>query len=210
MRVTELAEAIKLEVGQFEVDFGELSTLQYSKILQNQVAPIISKHIPYTQHRSIEASASPYVFTSDIPDWVSTVDPIDLISASSVLRHELRLHRDVAATVTKPTFLWTYKNPNLYLEYGGTFNVLTVHKLTLEDASPDDFEILNMDDKAIPYVIQLMAGYVLVALGRNRRLGKLTELPFELDSTDLVSEGREQVDKAKEEISKVDKWWLSV
>lgn len=215
MLLSELIENIKMEVGQFEIDFDELTNDQYSKILLNQVSPIVNKNIPYTMFRRIEISASPYTFTSDIPEWVAEVNPIDMLNIGNLTR---RLYEEGSGVniygrsedTTIPSFLWEYDKVNgkLYLDHTGIFNIKSVHKMALQDQSPDDYEILYLDENAVPHMLNLMSGYVLKAMGRNRRVATLQELPFTLDGDQLVSEGIEQIREAKEEIGKYAKWEL--
>lgn len=210
MKLSELIEDVKLEAGQKLVDLEELDMATYKRILEDRVRPVITKHIPYTRHVLVDITASPYVYTEDIPEWISEVSPVQILSVASVLS-TYGFGRSIAEAINKPTFLWHYEKPKLYVEFTGNHNVLSCHGLTLTAISgEDDYEINFMEDKALPYVISFTAGYAMIGMGRGRRAATLTDLLFQLDGDNLAHEGKALIEDTLKQVSSAAQWWLSV
>mgnify|MGYP001573297339 CR=1 FL=1 len=210
MKLSELIANVKIRVGQYDIDLEELDVAAYKMIVEDQSSEFVAKYLPHEIRRRIVINTSPYVFTTDIPLWISEVIPVEIYSASSML-HSYGLGLNIAEATTRQTFLWEYESPNLYVEFTGNFSTLSLHRITLTQISgEDDYEINFLDDKAKPYLIEDVAGRAMQALGRGRRSAKITDLTFELDGDAIVSEGVELVNTNLEKMQAVSKWLLAV
>jgi hypothetical protein len=214
MKLSELIEVIKIDSAQFEIDFEELSDVRYKKIFEKRVIPIIGKHKPYTVYQRISVTSSPYTFTTaeGIPDWISEFIPLNTLSASGTLSSfglEAPHNIDIS-DIDKPMFLWRYNSPDLYVHYNGEFNVLKVFKPVIESDGAEDYDITYLKSNIEDSVIDLMTGYVLVAIGRNRRLARMTDLTIELDAESLVTEGLELIRETKESIKNSNDFHLAL
>lgn len=210
MKISELMDAVRTSSGQKFIDFEEFTDVDYKRLIELRVLPYISKHKPLVEMKSISISTSPYIFSSaeGIPDWIHRVDPIayntQILTTISALRQPF-------PDINKPSLLFEYNKPNLYIEMNGDFLVRKcTHAFLTEDDDQMDWTISKLDDAAIPMLIDLTLGYVLVAIGRSRRSATLTELPFTFDAAELVSEGEEIIAGVKESVGELNKWWLAV
>ena len=206
----ELKKLVDIASGQFQTAIVSLPDLDLKLLVESQVLPVIGAHLPLTKKFQITVSGSPHTFTTDIPDWIPVVDPVDITSPSSVfgqLYSSSRLRRKTQG-IAKPTFLWEYEKPTLYIEYNGEVIIKGAYKSILVDDGASDYDITNIDESTKPHLINLTTGYVMVALGGDERKVRLTELPIELDGEQMVSDGKELIEKTLEAITKNNKWYL--
>lgn len=211
MTVVELIDIVQTESGQKFLDFGEFNIdPDYKDLVEKNVLPVISKHKPKEERVQIAINASPYTFTvaEKIPDWISRVDPLG--GGGAALSAAMILSPTNTYGVKKPTLFHRYDKPDLFIEKSGSFHVWKCFNMWLEEAPAGTFTIKELDDSRIPDLVKLTLGHTLVAIGRSRRAATLTELPFDFDAAELVSEGLEMIATFEDNIAETNKWWLAV
>lgn len=220
MDLDELIEVIKVESGQYEIDLDELDPAKYKLLLKRKVLPVINRYMPYTVDTVIVVSASPYTYiTTDIPEWLSNVIPIGNVSTSNIiLTGNLRMGRYESGAslglplgdISKPTFLWNYQKPKLYIEHLGDMLATECYKAKLTETDTETFSIDLLKEDALPYMIDLLLGYIMVAVGRARRAVTLNDLPIIFDTDTLVSEGQQLILETKEDIKQNSDFELAI
>lgn len=211
MKLSELIEMVKLNAGQSEIDLGELKFDDYRKIVEKQVAPFVSKHKPFSNDVSLSISSSPYTFTAPIPKWISEVHPINNLSPVNVAATLGLGKAGDLEDIRKPTFLWEYVKPKLYVQYTGDMLVKACYNIeVVADGTGNDYDINYLDGGAESNLIDLATGYAMRSIGRNRRNATLEELPVSFSADDLVSEGEELIKEAKGSLQSGNRWWMAV
>lgn len=212
MTLLELIDTVKTQSGQKQLDFNELTTTDYKNIVERQSAPLISRYLPFEKHIRIQVGSSPFTFTDpDIPEWISRVDPLDVVIPTGGGLLIKALSSMGQSDITKPSLFSKYDKPNLFIESSGSFLVKALFKMSLEPSPtiPGDFDIFQLDEHAVPYLTDLVLAYTLISIGRGRRAVTLEPLPFEFDSPSLVSEGLDLLRETKELLQQKSKFWLS-
>lgn len=197
------------KMGQFQLPNLEISQNDWLDLLTYEILPFVGEYLPIEKKLNVTISQTPYEFITDIPTWISSVTSIDVTGFTQTYYSRFR-RLDLG--IKKPTLLWEYKNPKLYLEYTGKFQIIGHYKVVLKQEQPSgNWYIENINYEDLPKFIELMTGYTLVSIGKARRGFVLPELPIEIDAVDLVSEGNEIIERTKERIrSSGSKWWLSI
>ena len=74
----------------------------------------------------------------------------------------------------------------------------------------EDYDITLLNDDAEPYVISLLAGHAMVALGRGRRSAKILDLPIEMDTDALIAEGQELIRETLDAVQQNNAFYLAL
>jgi hypothetical protein len=214
MLLSELVELVKIESGQHEMDLSELAVEKYKLILEKRVLPVLNKHMPYSTDVNIDIVASPYIFTTavdtNIPTWISRIVPVGNVSATNIILRGSAQHYPLG-DIVKSTFLWNYDAPpKLYLEYTGDMLVTACYNASLVVTDDEDYNITLFNEDAEQYMISLLAGHAMVALGRGRRSAKILDLPIEMDTDALIAEGQELIRETLDEIKQNNAFYLAL
>ena len=198
----ELVTTAKALAGMTRIDLGELTAKEFYLITKNKVMPFVGKHIPTVVSKEINIAASPYLFTTEIPDWISRVVPLDITPINMNLHTIFGMNPNQPKDIAKPQFLTKYERPKLYVENPGRFLVECCYTPTIvlkDGGDPKkltDYEFTAMDDDAEEHIYKLFQGYMMQAVGFDRRTATLTDLPIELDADGLISDGKDLVEEA--------------
>lgn len=210
MTVLDLYEEIKLETGQYVLDFIDYDVTTFKKILERKVFPEFGRYLPFVERQRIVVQKSPYIFQVRIPEWISELKPLDIYASSNILT-QLNLVSRLTLDIAKPIFLWKYENPNLYTMYSSSCEAVCCFTIKLEDIPnvTDDWNIIDWDEHRKNDLIDLAAGHTLLAIGRARRSVQIEGLPLRLDWSELIADGEKLVSETMERIRRTDKWWLA-
>jgi hypothetical protein len=207
MNVNELRELIILEHGQYIPDDIEISLADLNKILARHVLTVIGKYRPMRRVKNIyfQTGTEPYIFTSDIPDWVSDVAIVMTSQTNTITGVIPQMFRQ-----ENRSRLWLYDKPRLYSFMFGQISVQACYYPKLVQESGDLYVINDLDDKAQQFLVDLTAGYLLLSIGRARRTVNFGEFPVVTDANELVAEGQRLIDITMQELKNQNAFWLAV
>lgn len=208
--IAELKRLTNIKAGQWQTVLSDLPNDDFLLIVKHEVLPLIGAQYPLVRLQQVHVTGNPFTFITDIPDWIYRVEPANVISPSTTLKmlDPYYLSR-IAGDVAKPTFLWEYAKPKLFLEYTGKLEIKGVYKPVLVDDESDDWDITELDEKIIPILIRLATGHAMIALGSDERKARLTELDLQFDGSEMITEGNDMIKEATEELERKNKWWLA-
>lgn len=213
MKLSELKSLADIKSGQWQVLISDLTLATHFKaVVEYEVLPLFGRYIPIVTERQINFTGQIYTYAAeDAPDWITHVGLTNVLSPNFAL-HNIKAFRGdkESRETTKPTFIWKYENPKLFVEYGGKMVVKECRNPVLVADGGGDWDINNFDARFAPELAMLTAGHVMVAVGNDESHAKLAGLPIELNGEGLVSDGKELIELAKEEIREKGKWWLAV
>lgn len=129
-------------------------------------------------------------------------------------------------TIDPQQFLWNYidnwvdpdgvdSGPILVCSQMGKVHVTAIYgysyKIT-RDANKKviDVDIPELDELQIPPLWDILMARFISAVGRSRRAFTYTDLPVTTDAADLVREGQELYEKAREGLYNRSDWWKGV
>jgi len=222
--LTELIDLVMIESGEFIL--GDLSNtlLDTDKFwkMTKRVLKTYDQYRTFTATRNVTVSSRKYIYTValpyGIPDWVSSVTPVEVAGAVGIYQFA---QREVSERIDEFTLLeiprafqWRYDKPTLYVTENGLMEVIEhyEHSYTVIEDSPglvEEVTLPTLDLGEDKLFIDLVVAKFLQALGRSRRAFTLEELPINMDATELVSEG---TDLWNETITKLEeggasRWW---
>jgi hypothetical protein len=183
----DLWNTLLIETGQFILQDKdiEIDTFRF-KTLVNRVLALYSKYCPHLKNLWIMVNTRKYTFI-DPPEWIMDLIPLELAGiVPYFIRDPWYMEQD------KRLFIWEYRKPNLYVEIQGRYDVKAIYYHTLKEDENGEFYIdtINFTDTLF---LDLIKGYFLSALGRNRRAFTLNDLPLTTDADQLVQEGEELI-----------------
>lgn len=210
---------ILIESGQFllEVNGIELDRDRFV-ILVKTVLGTYNKYDPIDAKFNLDLRFSrKHTFTDDsepygIPDWISSVTPIQINTTSA--SHPPRIksvgsliayfgnYRSNPELEEKCTFSIDYRKPHLYLPIEEIVDVHAVysHKLREEESFGNILYHIDTIDHSFDTFFDLLRAKFMIAIGRSRRAFTLQDLPISSDADQLVSEGKELENETMEEL----------
>lgn len=106
-----------------------------------------------------------------------------------------------------------YRRPTLYVPVTGLYDVHAMykHEIRTETVDGEKFYYLDtIEENEDHLFFDLLVGKFLVGLGRSRRAFTLNDLPVIADASDLVSDGKEIIEKSTESLTEnASKWYLA-
>lgn len=211
MTLSELKQTVIDQAGQqlnTAID-TEVSDTIFQRIVEKIVLPKFGRYKYKSEIQRFYTVQSPYVFVDPAPDWISYIKPLNFLSLSNPLAALLKDKEiDSITGISKPSFLYKYEKPNLYIEYVGEMEARVCYRAYVDESSLN--EIQYVKDSDLDTLIELTLGHFLVSLGRSRRLAKLTELPIEIDAEALVNEGNDLIRATEEKLHLNSDWHLAV
>jgi hypothetical protein len=168
------------------------------------------KYLPETKSYNIWLPANFfYTFGEQkderVPEWVSSVIPIGLYNVISTAVYfsassPYQVYKGNQELMNPRPFLWDYRKPRLYISEPGRFDVSCCYKFEtipqIEKGQVMDVEIVSFEPEWVFY--DLLLGQFLQMIGRSRRAFTYNELPITTDADQLVTEGTEMYNTAKE------------
>jgi len=205
INLQELYRTALVRAGQYLVEdalvANEFTLDKFELLFKNQIYPLYQKYV-YKSDKILTyvTYASPYVFPDPAPDVVNAVVPVSVYGLYLGEFMNFRFLTHTAYLSTKPlsrfTIAWEYRKPALYVGYQGEVEIRASWKLKYDEVS----KVLEIDPETKDILVDLCAGYMMVALGRSRRIVKIGDSNMELDADALVSEGEELVKEARERL----------
>jgi len=200
MTLQEIFDRVLLESSQFIVRAENLEVkIDKFVVLVRSVLGKYSRYAPESRKFNINASVRTYTFTGDIPDWISNVVPVRIAGVPL-----WQLMDSFAYKFKKVEAPWEYRNPILYLPSPGIYDIVAVYKhAVVKDGNTSDLDSYNLStiDDGADVFFKLLTGRFLQIVGRSRRAFTVEDFPITDDASELVSEGKEMEDEAKEELT---------
>jgi len=179
----------------------ELPYASFQKLVQFQVFPLYSKYIYKSEYLTLFLQyAQPYTFPEPSPDIVSTIIPVSIygLYMGEMLRFRFTDNQSFLSTrpLSRFAMSWDYRKPVLYVGYQGEVEV-RCHWRVKYDTVADTVEV---DPDTQDILVDLLAGYSMIALGRSRRMVKIGDSNMEFDASDMVNEGEALVKEARDRL----------
>lgn len=166
------------------------------------------------------------VFNRDpglVPEWISTVQPTEFLSTAGILwlmQHYKWHSLGEESILHEPrTYLWKYEKDDahgiLYLTENGQVTITAHYKFPRDEQRDSngiltDVDIRYLDEGRDTILFDLVLGQFLQIIGRSRRAFQLEQNPVLFDASDLVLEGKELYDQAKQELYDQSKFYLAM
>jgi len=216
--VTDLFEAAKLEAGQWQFQDLELSLVpDFTTLLNEWVLSELRRMAFVVQVSTLEINTSYTFTTSPVPDRVVSVVPVGHLHTGTTLESILlwiqqgqgNYYVDAFGTTT-PVAPWRYEPPTLYVAVPGRYSVEALYMPYLD---LNTLEVKNYNTEYKDLLVRGAGAVLKVALGRARRVARPQDFPFEVDADQLIQEGREDLDRLREELSTnrgTAQWWIAL
>lgn len=213
MTLTDLIDHLLISTGEYIVENLENIFFDNDK-LWRVILPQLKyygKHRPLTLRKQIYLNAF-YEFadtpTIPAPDWISSVVPCDLASPLSIFN---------SVSAGPKLMPWRYDKPKLYMlsSISSSFEVtchyssypFTITRDGLGKITEVDIpDIDESDDK----FLEMIRGKFIEAIGMSRRAFTLQDFPILMDAAELVIEGREIFNNAKDGLEERNSWWHAI
>ncbi|MDK1290186.1 hypothetical protein [Pseudoalteromonas umbrosa] len=228
MTLDELIDYVMTESGEFIV--GELETTQINRhrfhLIVKRALAIYSKYRPLVDRQTLTVNAALDLTDQSLgftPEWVSRVVPVSDSSTSNMQSAAAFIYGN-AGGLSDPYFAtsrprqipWEYNKPILSVSGTAGLYDVTMHRHhTLSNIRKDDKNLVtHAEVDSIDYsddiFFDILVGFFLMSLGRSRRAFTLNDLPVTMDASDLVSEGEDKVNDAKERLTEQSSWYLAL
>lgn len=160
-----------------------------------------------------------------VPKWISAVQPSSYYDYAAIpylywLHTNAYLGRGEVNTTHEPrTYLWKYERDDahgvLYVSETGQVDIKAHYSFPwvyIYDSAGNivDVEIYFLDESHDSVLFDLILGQFLMMVGRSRRAFMLDQSPVVYDASDLVLEGKEVYDQAKQELFETSKFYLAL
>lgn len=211
IKFSEIVNSIKILSGSYNLTSLDISSDNIKSILEVQVLKEFDDYRPATKKTNIQILTSPYIFVSDIPEWLVAVKPINMYTALTVVSNR---YNKMLLGSNKPTLIWEYRKPKLFIEYSGDYEVEGAYNSALveveEEDTEVDYEITNIGESDRDLLVDLTLGYYMLAMGRGRSMAKFTDIPIEISSESFITDGKDLIEKTTAELRSRSKWYLAL
>lgn len=202
--LNDLYNAALVRAGQHLVQIelqDELPFDQFKTLFKNQIFPLYAKYVYKSDKKTINVQYGvPYIFPDPAPDVVSTVIPVSIygLYIGEFLNFRFFTHSSFLSTkpLTRFTIAFDYRKPKLHVGYQGMVEVRIHWKVQYNEESGQ----VEVDPETKDILVDLVAGYIMSAVGRSRRMVRITDSNMEFDATELVTEGEELIREARERL----------
>lgn len=160
-----------------------------------------------------------------VPSWIQEITPVNVLTTAGILYliQETRFTNVGEQSILHEprTFLWHYERARdkssgiLYTTETGNMDITAAyeyHRIETYDTSNNlvDVEFVNMEEGKDEIFIDMVLGKFMQKIGRARRAFTLNNSPVQFDGEQLVSEGTQIYDQAKERLYDNSEWWQSI
>ena len=160
-----------------------------------------------------------------VPLWVSQVTPVNVLTTAGILYliQETRFTNVGEQSILHEprTFLWHYERAKdkssgiLYLTETGKMDITAhyeYHRVETFDIDGNliDVEFENLEEGKDEIFIDMVLGKFMHKVGRSRRAFTLNNSPVQFDAEQLVQEGTQIYDQAKERLYEQGDWWNAI
>jgi len=219
MLLTEIADHVMLESGEFIIGSMDLTLIDQTKFwnLVRRELAYYEKYKPLTRQTTITCDSTTYAFpTGSDPDWISSIVPVGIPTGMGMQNMIDSLVNSSDSIRNSRQFIWRYEKPKIFVSEAGKMDVTGIYKRVTEVLfDPNDNTVMTdvrIDDitESDSQFFNLVIGKFLIAVGRSRRAFTLQDMPIEMDASDLITEGQDIYQSAKESLQERSKWWEAV
>jgi len=160
-----------------------------------------------------------------VPSWIQEVTPVNVLTTAGILYliQETRFSNVGEQSILHEprTYLWHYERAKdkssgvLYTTETGNVDITAAyeyHRIEQYDETNTlvDVDFINIEPGKDEILIDMILGEFMQKIGRARRAFTLNNSPVQFDGEQLVSEGTQIYDQAKERLYDNSQWWQSV
>lgn len=160
-----------------------------------------------------------------VPAWIQEIVPVNVLTVAGILYliQETRFTNVSEQSILHEprTFLWSYERAKdkssgiLYTTETGKMDIVAAyeyHRIETYDSENNLLEVdfVNMEDGKDEIFIDMVLGKFMQKIGRARRAFTLNNSPVTFDGDQLVSEGVQIYDQAKERLYDNSEWWQAI
>jgi hypothetical protein len=221
MTIADMLTKILAETGMHlllpaTVESYVMSTASFIQLVKSTLAPINGSQ-PRITEETIAITDSYKTFSTPYPEDIVDVIPIFVFGVPSRVVLDM-IHSRVRTTAPhgsipaiKHPAPWVYDRPTFTLYSGigdGDYTIkrLDYYSVTEISEGSGTYEVLNIDDNFDEF-FELLKGKFMVSVGMSRRAFTLNELPVTMDADTMVSEGKEIIEAALEDITDTNSKW---
>jgi hypothetical protein len=211
----ELFERAMVNSGQFQftpeqIELNEEAFLVIVKLVVGKY----NSYCPHVEHLYVNTASNQWTFIAEqsqigsIPSHIVSMTPIRPTGSELFRYFGGETQQRSLSWMVKQEYPFEYRPPVMSFPGPGEYDVLAAydHIVTLIPGETDRYEIKTIDDGDNSF-IDMITGYFLVSLGRSRRAFTIADLPISPDASDLVSEGKELIDAADEDMKENEGLW---
>lgn len=155
-----------------------------------------------------------------IPTQIYSCVPVNVVSTAGVLYliNETRFRQLAEQTVLHEprTFLYQYEAPWLYVSEIGMMDITAGYPYVRvemyaaqEPHALVDVDLHHIEEGKDDIFLDLVIAQFLMMVGRSRRVFMIDGQPVTYDASEMVSEGKELYDEARNRLYEQSNWWLS-
>lgn len=208
MRVSEIIDYVILETGNYLIDTLLRSEVDLPKfmILIKSVLSEYTNYRPNNKNISICISKSPYLFIPETAPLTIHKVNTGFLNVPGIIENDpFRVIERLHIPVMPP---WRYENPKLYTFYSGVVEIGATFNYIISPIGLD-YELNDISFSNTEF-LEMVKGKFLMAVGKQRRAFTVNDLPIATDASEIVSEGKEIFDAAKEQLHNNSKWWVVI
>lgn len=220
MLLTELKDIAMIEVGTHIFDDIAQLSFDLTKfwIITKRQLFIYQKYKPRVKKQNIDIALGSHTFTTDIPEWISTVAPARPTDVSPFVMDQTVFppYGDSSFVETPRRMLWKYEKPKLTVTENGLMDIVSVHNYNFtetgtiagKDITEVDMPEISESDSSL---INMVIAEFMISVGRSRRAFTFGDLPIQMDADQMISEGAELKSNAMESLTKnTSRWELGI
>lgn len=224
MNIHDMFDRILLRSGQYIIKKAKVDIdVDSFRVLVEDALADYSKSVPHEVESLINLNNfRSFIFPVDYneelqrrPDWLSEVTPTSSFgSYQSVLMYKpVEARKIVAEDPVECPWVYNKQTHELVVPYSSYYKIIGCYKHIVvgtfnDETGETDYDVptISLDDQLF---FKLLRGMFLQGIGRSRRAFTLSDLPIVMDADQLVSDGVEMEDKAREDLKDVQKFYLS-
>jgi hypothetical protein len=217
MKLVDIIDWVMMQSGEFIVEIIENTLIDKPKfwLMVKRDLKFYQKYVPVTKNLNVYVNGSYGFPAGEEPKFISKCTPVVAGSTgssgfSTLSTGQLLSMANPMLGMSPTRFIWKYEEPQLFTSMAGDVAVKAHYdyKFDVSSADPAEYEILGMREEDL--FLNLVLSSFLIGLGRSRRAFTLNDLPITMDAPDLVSEGKERQETARQDIFDLSKWYNGI
>ncbi len=194
--LSDLYQTALIRIGNYlavdEISATEFTLNTFQTLFVNQIYPLYTKYVYKRAYQTVWVTFSlPYTFAQPAPAMVNRVLPVGFYGLYMGAFMSFRYMSNAGYFSSKPmnrfTMVWRYEAPNLYVGYEGYVELELSYKLVYNQNT----NILDIDEDTQDILQDLCSSYMMISLGRSRRMVKVADSNLDFDAEGMVTEGEE-------------------
>lgn len=219
MKVEDIFNRIVQKSGQYLLSKNNIEiNIDAFRILVEDALAVYNKSVPYDRTFTVDLYSRSGDLTPDMfpdigrsPDWVAKATPIFNHNSGTNQAYGVAFFSRPSYAQSEPIeSIHKYNKPKITVNISGDWEVIGVWKHRVEEETVSNrktYEVktISVDDDVF---FDLLCGMFVHGIGMSRRAFTMDAIPISMDADALVSEGEARIEKAKEELNNVQKFYL--